>query len=393
MNFNWANALAAHLRRAFYWAPPWVVSVLILTIAAVAALFLYRWLFSAIIRLARRAGPFADAAVRRSEGPGEVIWLVIVLGAALAPAQLSYAATIVVAHMLLVAFICAVGWGALRVLDLGSEFYLGRFRMDAEDNLLARKHVTQVNILRRTAQTLIVLVTVAAALMTFATVRQYGVSLFASAGAAGLVVGLAARPILSNLFAGIQIAMTQPIRVEDAVVVEGEWGWIETIASTYVVIRIWDLRRLIVPLSYFIERPFQNWTHESAALLGPIILYLDYSVPMDRLRAKLDEILDGHRLWDKRAAAVQMIDATEHTVQVRVLVSARNASSAFDLRCQVREQLLHFLQTEYPEALPRRRTELVGAGARWMPRAVEPAERAAPPPMAHAGAEQARSRA
>ena len=190
--------------------------------------------------------------------------------------------------------------------------------------------------------------------------RQYGVSLFASAGAAGLVVGLSARPLLSNLIAGIQLALTQPIRIEDAVVVEGEWGWIETITSTYVVIRIWDLRRLIVPLTYFIEKPFQNWTHQSADLLGSVMLNVDYTVPVDRVREKLKEIVTGNPLWDGKVQVVQVTDTPNNMVQLRALVSARNSGQAWDLRCEVREKLIAFLQAEYPHALPRQRAELIG---------------------------------
>src|SRR5262249_38218357 len=207
---------------------------------------------------------------------------------------------------LLVLFILAVGWAAAIALDIGAEIYLRRFRTDVEDNLLARKHVTQMRILQRVAKTLLAIVTAAAALMTFNEVRQYGVSLFASAGAAGLVLGLAARPVLSNLLAGIQIAMTQPIRVEDQVVVEGETGWIETITTTYVVLRLWDLRRMIVPLSYFIERPFQNWTYENAAQIGSVLLRVNYAVPIDRIRRQLDEILPQSTLWDGKVARLQV---------------------------------------------------------------------------------------
>src|SRR5439155_1801663 len=188
---------------------------------------------------------------------------------------------------------------------------------------------------------------------TFDSVRQYGVSLFASAGAAGLVLGLAARPVLSNLLAGIQIAMTQPIRVEDQVVVEGESGWIETITSTYIVVRLWDLRRLIVPLSYFIEKPFQNWTREGAAILGGVMLYLSPAADIARIRAKLQEILQHSKLWDGTVVNLQITEIKEWTIQVRALVSARNASLAGDLQAEVREQLLAFIREEMPEALPR----------------------------------------
>jgi small-conductance mechanosensitive channel len=256
--------------------------------------------------------------------------------------------------------VLTIGWGASNALTLAASLYLGRFQTDVADNLLARKHITQVRILQRAGQTLIVIVAIGAALMTIEAVRQYGVSLFASAGAAGLVVGLSARPVLSNLLAGIQLAITQPIRVEDAVIVEGEWGWVETITSTYVVIRIWDLRRLIVPLTYFIEKPFQNWTHESADLLGAVMLHVDYSVPVDRVREKLKQIVQASPLWDGKVAGVQMTDLPGNMVELRALVSARNSGQTFDLRCEVREKLVKFLQEEYPHALPRQRTEISG---------------------------------
>ena len=166
---------------------------------------------------------------------------------------------------LALATICLLGWIALTALHIGANLYLMRFRIDIEDNLLARKHVTQVRVLLRALDTVIVLVTLGFALMTFDAVRQYGVSLFASAGVAGVVFGLAAQPVLSNLIAGVQLAVTQPIRLEDAVTVQNEYGWIEEINATYVVIRLWDLRRLIVPLNFFIQQPFYNWTRQAAA--------------------------------------------------------------------------------------------------------------------------------
>jgi small-conductance mechanosensitive channel len=194
--------------------------------------------------------------------------------------------------------------------------------------------------------------------MTFSSVRQYGVSLLASAGAAGIIVGLGARPLLSNLFAGIQLAMTQPIRIEDAVIVENEWGWIEEITSTYVVVRLWDLRRMILPLSYFIEKPFQNWTREGSALIGSAFFYVDYAAPVDAIRAKLNEIVKASKNWDGQVAVLQVTDTRERTMELRAIMSARSAGQAFDLRCEVREQLIAFLQQEHPEALPRTRAEI-----------------------------------
>jgi small-conductance mechanosensitive channel len=189
-------------------------------------------------------------------------------------------------------------------------------------------------------------------------VKQYGVSLFASAGAAGLVVGLAARPLLSNLIAGVQIAVTQPIRIEDAVIIENEWGWVEDIASTYVVIRLWDWRRMVVPLAYFIERPFQNWTRDAASLIGSIILHVDYAADVPKIRERLGRVVQESKLWDGAVVNLQVVDTNARTMELRALVSARNAPQAWDLRCEMREKLVAFLQAEMPEALPRDRADV-----------------------------------
>ena len=202
------------------------------------------------------------------------------------------------------AIIGLVGWAAVVALNIAADIYLLRFRLDTADNLLARKHNTQVRVLLRAVDVMIALFTIGAALMTFDAVRQYGVSLFASAGLAGIVAGLAARPVLSNLIAGVQLAMTQPIRLDDAVIVEGEWGVIEEITATYVVVRIWDLRRMIVPLSYFIEKPFQNWPRESSALIGVAMFYLDYRAPVGIIREKLKEICQQSKSWNGRAVSL-----------------------------------------------------------------------------------------
>ncbi len=240
-------------------------------------------------------------------------------------------------------------------MHIAADLYLRQFRIDVDDNLLARKHVTQVRVLLRAGDVLVVIVTIGAALMTFEPVRQYGVSLFASAGVAGIVAGLAARPVLSNLFAGVQLAMTQPIRIDDAVIVENEWGTIEEITSTYVVVRLWDLRRMIVPLSYFIEKPFQNWTREGSALIGSALIYVDYRAPVGVIRDKLKEIVKNSKNWDGKVVNLQVTDAKEQTMELRCLMSARSAGQAFDLRCEVREKLIDFLQKHHPEALPHAR--------------------------------------
>ena len=243
-------------------------------------------------------------------------------------------------------------------INVASDLVRRRYDVDVEDNLLARKRVTHIQVLRRTAIILVVLVTLGAMLLVHPAARSFGVSLFASAGVAGLVIGLAARPVFANLIAGIQIAFTQPIRLDDAVVIEGEWGWIEEITATYVVVRIWDWRRLIVPLSTIIEKPFQNWTRESAAVLGSVYWTVDYTVPVPQVRAKLEELLRQSPLWDGRVANLQVTDTDAHGVVLRGLMSAHNSPAAWDLRCDMREKMLDWLQRTHPGALPRLRAEL-----------------------------------
>ena len=254
-----------------------------------------------------------------------------------------------------------LGWTATAALEIAATMYLRRFRLDVEDNQLARKHITQIRVLVRVLDTVIVLITLGFALMSFDAVRQYGVSLFASAGVAGIVAGLAARPVLSNLFAGVQLAVTQPIRIEDAVTVENEYGWIEEITSTYVVIRLWDLRRLIVPLTYFIEKPFYNWTRHAANYIGSVLLYLDYGAPIDRIRQKAAELVAQSKLASGKVTSVQVTNARPDSIEVRILISADTAANASNLCAELREALIAFLQQEHPEALPRQRSETIAA--------------------------------
>src|SRR5215472_6695159 len=332
------------------WVPSWVVGAATIVVPAIIVLALSRWIIHRLMRVAGGYSPFLARLLARSQGPVSLILVTVVAGIGLAGARFPWEVTAAIGRALAVAFVVAIGWAAGIALDIGVEIYLRRFHTDSEDNLLARKHVTQMRILQRVAKTLLVIFTAAAALMSFESVRQYGVSLFASAGAAGLVLGLAARPVLSNLLAGIQIAMTQPIRVEDQVVVEGETGWIETITSTYVVVRLWDLRRMIVPLSCFIEKPFQNWTYEGPAQIGSVRLYVDDAGMVDRLRHELDEVVRDSRLWDGKVAKLEVTDMTTDTVELRALVSARNPGQTWELRCEVREKLLEFLQSEAQQA-------------------------------------------
>jgi small-conductance mechanosensitive channel len=226
---------------------------------------------------------------------------------------------------------------------------------------VARKKRTQIVVFNRITVAIVAVIAAAAMLTTFRQVRALGASLLASAGIAGLAAGVAAKPTLGNLVAGLQIAFTEPIRLDDVVVVEGEWGRIEEITLTYVVVRLWDTRRLVVPISYFVERPFQNWTRSTSDLIGSAIFHFDYRVPLDEVRREFESIVATSSRWDRRIAVMQVTDTTHHSIEVRALVSAPDSATAFDLRCEVRERLVSWLQANHPEALPRMRTELVEA--------------------------------
>ncbi len=267
------------------------------------------------------------------------------------------------------------------------------YRVDVKDNLATRKIQTQVRILSKISVTLIGLVTLALMLMVFEPVRSLGKSILASAGVAGIVLGIAAQKTLATLLAGIQIAFTQPIRLDDVVIVEGEWGRIEEITMTYVVVAIWDLRRMVLPITYFVEKPFQNWTRVSADLLGSVFLYLDYTVPIAPLRAELDRIVEGSKLWDRKVKVLQVTDATALVIEIRILASSADSSISWDLRCLIREGMIDFIQKNYPGSLPRSRpiVEWPGAragadlGTRWpaAPGAASPGPASgAPPPAA-----------
>jgi small-conductance mechanosensitive channel len=340
------------------WLPDPIVAVLILLIATGIALILHRLLRKASRRLLARRYPNLFSVVTQMRGLSRLALFILAIFIALPVAPIDYDLKGLIARLLLMAIIALIGWSAITALHITADIYLRRYRLDVADNLLARKHNTQIRVLLRTIDVILALVTVGAALMTFQTVRQYGYSLFASAGVAGIVAGLAARPVLSNLFAGVQLAITQPIRLEDAVIVENEYGNIEEIRSTYVVVRLWDLRRMIVPLSYFIEKPFQNWTRESSTLIGTVLMYVDYRAPIDVMRKKAEEIVRASNRWDGRVFNVAVTDFKNDTMEVRILASAGNAGKVFDLRCEIREKLIDFLQREHPEVLPRQRTEL-----------------------------------
>lgn len=370
-------------RQALDWAPAPLASAIVLLLAALFALVVHRIVTNVLVGLPGARGASVRSFVKQMRAPLRVFFVIAFVITALPVSGFGYRTVQAIGQAMLVLFILLVGFSASRAMRIASDTYLGRFSLDTDDNLTARKHTTQIRILKRAIDILILLVTMSAALMTFEPVRQYGVSLFASAGAASLVVGLAARPLLTNLIAGVQIAITQPIRIEDAVIVEGEWGWVEEINATYVVVRLWDWRRMILPIAYFLEKPFQNWTHSSASLIGTVFLYADYRMKIAPLREKLEEFAHASPLWDGKVVNLQVSDVTETTMQVRMLVSARNAPQCWDLRCEIRERIIDYVQQTMPEMLPRTRIDIPARAA--------PAPTEASAPQASA-ASSARSR-
>jgi small-conductance mechanosensitive channel len=254
--------------------------------------------------------------------------------------------------------IVLVAWLAIKSTHVLRDVVTAQFDIAVKDNLKARKVHTQLDVMCHIVVIVVLIVAFGTALMMFEKGQQIGKTVLASAGIIGIVVGMAAQKTIGTVIAGLQIAFTQPIRLDDVVIVESEWGRIEDITLTYVVVCIWDQRRLIVPVTYFIEKPFQNWTRTTAELLGTVFLYTDYTVPVDEVRKALQGILEDAPKWDKRLCLLQVTNATEKTLELRALVSAANASDAWDLRCQVREQLLAYIQEAHPDALPRTRAEL-----------------------------------
>ncbi len=250
--------------------------------------------------------------------------------------------------------VAALGWFTIGCIYVFQSVLLRRYDLTAENNIQARRVHTQFQLFRRMLIAFVVIIDIGALLWTFNDPRiwHYGSGLLASAGVASLILAAAAKSTASNFLAGLQIALTEPIRIDDVVVVQGEWGRVEEITSSYVVIKIWDLRRLIVPLSFFIENSFQNWTRESSDILGTAFLYVDYSIPVEDLRQQLQRIAESSFLWDRQVCKLQVTNLSERAMELRCLVSSRNSSENFDLRCLVREQMTAYIQQKYPDAFP-----------------------------------------
>lgn len=339
--------------------PAWFVNVAFLLVAAFLLLFLHSILLNGLrLALKGRLAEFGRRLLKKIGPPMRLGLLTMGLGLVLQALPNRGPLFNLIERSLLFGFIIFLGWSAITVVNTASELYLRRALRGSEDSVLSRKLLTQVRLLRRTIVFGIGFMTLSAILMTIPSVRQYGVSLFASAGVAGLAIGLAARPVLSNLIAGVQLAVTQPIRLGDEVLLEGEFGTVEEIQTTYVVIQLWDRRRMVVPLSYFMEKSFQNWTRQSTSIIGAAFWYMDYSTPIEAVRAKFLGLLKESKLWDGEVAVLHVTDAKDRTIEIRGLMSAGTSGQAFDLRCEIREKLIVWLQETYPQSLPRARVAM-----------------------------------
>ena len=341
----------------------WLWGAGVLVGAALLGLLIHAILLYGIRRLLRHTAdtrPLWNALDRWLPGPFRLLLPALFTFVALPGAAASLPETVVLfldggLHLTLVA---ATAWLIVATLRAGEEVVATHYTLDTPDNLRARKIVTQVRILRRIATAVVGVLAVAAALLRYEPFRELGTGLLASAGIVGIVVGIAAQRTLGDLIAGIQIALTQPIRVDDVVIVEGEFGWVEEITLTYVVVRVWDRRRIVLPITHFVEKPFQNWTRTSSDLIGSVFLYVDHRTPVPAVREELRRVVEASEYWDGDACALHVTNTSERAVELRAIASAQSAPQLWELRCEIREALVEYLQDEHPEALPRLRAHV-----------------------------------
>jgi small-conductance mechanosensitive channel len=349
-------------------AEAWLRALLILGGAIVAGLIAHLIIFRVVRSVFRRLTsvlPFGDIVLRRARGPLRLFVPLLAVYVALPFAEdyIPPDVQAVLDSVLNGVLVLAIAWMLVAVVMMVEDVIATRYSIESEDNLQARKIMTQVRILRRIAVVVIGVLSLGAILLQYEPFRELGTGILASAGIIGIVIGVAAQRTLGNLIAGIQIAFTQPFRVDDVVIVEGEFGWVEEITLTYVVVRVWDQRRVVVPITQFVEQPFQNWTRTSSELLGTVFLYVDHTVPFDAIRQALGEIVEASDYYDGRVWRLHVTDTTEKTVELRALMSAGSAPDLWELRCEVREKLIAYVQERFPDALPRVRAELRGDGA------------------------------
>lgn len=350
---------------------PWFPTLTAAVIAVVVALVVHR-IGGMLLLSVTRPLPSLHAMVGKCRSPARWVLPLIGLQMVWQAAPEALPGMNGVRHLNGLLLIAGVAWLLVRAINGFTEGFLSKYPANVVDNLQARRLHTQGRVLARTAISVVLIAAASLMLMTFPGARQVGASLLASAGVIGIIAGLAAKPVFSNLIAGLQLALAQPIRIDDVLVVEGEWGRVEEITGTFVVLRIWDERCLILPLTYFIEKPFQNWTRSSAQLLGSAFFYVDFGMPVAPLRAELERIVRAAPEWDGRTFVLQVTDITERTMQLRALATAATSGLAFDLRCRIREGLIDFMQREYPQHLPQLRFGKDAApqtGAKDMPAA------------------------
>jgi small-conductance mechanosensitive channel len=355
------------------WADDSSLHVLVAALVCLLLALLAHRISSAVVLRLTRSMPVAHSAAQQCKAPTRLLLPLIALQAVWQIAPDAFPLIAGVRHVNVLLLLTTLVWLGLRAVRGVAKGVTGLYPVDVEDNLQARRIHTQTRMLARTAMFIVLLAGLALMLMTFPGARQIGASLLASAGVVGLVAGIAARPIFSNLIAGLQIALAQPFRIDDVLIIQGEWGRVEEITGTYVVLKIWDERRLIIPLQWFIENPFQNWTRQSAQIIGTVFVWVDYRMPLAPLREAAQRACEAAPEWDKRLCLLQVVEAGERSMQLRVLVTSFNSSLNWDLRCKVREALVDCMQREYPQHLPLMRAEMAGPAG---------ADRAGPAPVA-----------
>ncbi len=354
--------------------PPWIPLLGVACVAVLVALLLHRTSRMVVLRVLR-GSVLPSAVAQRIDRSARTLLPLIALQLVWQGAPNDLRAIDTVRHVNGILLIMAMTWVAVSAIRGVADGIIRLNPANVADNLHARRVYTQTRVLSRIAIGGVLVAGTAMALMTFPGARQVGASLLASAGVIGLVAGIAAKPVFGNLIAGLQIALSQPIRIDDVLVLEGEWGRVEEITGAYVVLKIWDERRLIIPLQYFVEKPFQNWTRSSAEIIGTVFLRVDYGMPLQPLRDAAKRACEASPHWDGRLCLLQVTDIdSERGMQLRILVTSASSGQSWDLRCAVREGLIDFIQREYPQALPKIRADLGGS-------ATDPAADG-PPPVA-----------
>ena len=337
--------------------PLW--NLLIAGFAAVIGLLLRLFLSWLVKQSARNENySFIRSVIRRMAVPVNIFLPLFILNTLKDELRLRHAQLVVFDKLAQILLTVSVSMMLIAIIKIVEDYVVYKYDLKKPDNLRERKIRTQLQFIRRIGIGLIITLTLCLIFLSFDNLRKLGAGLLTGVGISGIIIGFAAQKSLANFLAGMQIAFTQPLRLDDVLVVEGEWGRVEEITLTYVVVIIWDQRRLILPINYFIEKPFQNWTRTGSELLSAAMIYLDYTVPVEIVRKEFSDFVKKQPLWDGRVAVLQVTDLKEKTVELRCLVSTNNAAHAFDLRCLVREHLLSFIQNQYPEALPKTRIEL-----------------------------------